>query len=570
MIRFLITLLVSLFLVACSSGVKTVPRTEVKKVPPGVGVRPQKSGTGISSPFTPVKTAQSYFDAKDYPRTIQFARMSLDNPAISAQEREALWILRFKSWEASNDLNGYSVAPLSEAELLVISNNATQISFRTMTNLKLGEGKLLEHKQEEAREYFNRVIGEDPSSELATRAQEYLKNMETLRKVEAKTIGVILPLTGKNARVAQRVLRGIQLGLGLNGRGVSTFRLAVIDSEGSPELARQGVEKLLEQDNVIAIIGGLISRTAAAEAAQAAELGIPTISLSLRSGITEMGPRIFRNSLTTEMQVRRLVKTAMEELGYKRFAILYPNDSYGVEASNLFWDEVLARGGQITAAQVYSPKETDYRDVVQRLTGTFFSESRPEEIRLKTKELKEAQEKKSKAARSNTEENLLAPILDFEAIFIPDGMKALGQMAATLAYSDVKNIKLLGTNLWNAPGVGKRASNFANNLLFVDSYSGADQRFQNLLFVKEYTQLFKEEPGLFEIQGYDSALILRQLISQGATSRETLSSALSQMNNLPGLLSPLTVLEDREIVRPVLALSVEKDLIVPFRAPTVK
>lgn len=561
----------TLLLVSCSSGLKTAPRTTTPtKVPPGVGVRPQKSGTGVASQFTPVKTAQSYLDSKDYPRTIQFVRTTLENPSISVQERESLWLIRFKAWESSNDLNGYSLAPLSEAELLLISNNATQASFRNMTNLKLGEGKLLEHKQEEAREYFNRVIGEDPSSELATRAQEYLKSMDSLKRVEAKTIGVVLPLTGKNARVAQRVLRGIQLGLGLNGRGASSFRLAIVDSEGSPELARQGVERLLQEDNVIAIIGGLISRTAAAEAAQAAELGVPTITLSLRSGITDMGPRIFRNSLTTEMQVRRLVKTAMEELGYKRFAILYPNDSYGVEASNLFWDEVLARGGQITAAQVYSPKETDYRDVVQRLTGTFFTESRPEEARLKTKELKEAQEKKSKSARSNTTENLLAPILDFDAIFIPDGMKALGQMSATLAYSDVKNVKLLGTNLWNAPGVGKRASNFANNLLFVDSYSSNDQRFQNLLFVKEYSALFKEEPGLFEIQGYDSALILRQLISQGATSRETLASALSQMANLPGLLSPLTVLDDREIVRPVLALTVEKDVVVPFRAPSVK
>lgn len=564
-------ILISAFFFGCSTGIKTAQRTDTKKPgtpPPGVGLRPQKSGSGAQ--FIPVRTAQGYLDAKEYQRTLQYVGTALENPALQPQEREALWQIRMKAFEASKDINGYSIAPISEPELLVNVNTATQANFRSMTFLKLGEGKLLEHKQEEAREYFNRVIGDDPSSEVAARAQEYLKNMETLRRVEAKTIGVVLPLTGKNARVAQRVLRGIQLGLGLNGRGASSFRLAVVDSEGSPELARQGVEKLLEQDNVIAIIGGLISRTAAAEAAQAAESGVPTISLSLRQGITEMGPRIFRNSLTTEMQVQRLVKTAMEELNYKRFAILYPNDSYGVEAANLFWDEVLARGGQITAAQTYSPKETDYRDVIQRLTGTFFPEARPEEAKLKAKEIKEAQEKKAKALRSNTQENLLAPILDFEAIFIPDGMKALGQMSATLAYSDVKNVKLLGTNLWNAPGVGKRATNFANNLLFVDSYTNTDPRFQNLLFVKEYTQLFKEEPGLFEIQGYDSALILRQLISQGATSRETLASALGQMNNLPGLLSPLSVLEDREIVRPVVALTVEKDTVVPFRAPAMK
>lgn len=563
---------VLLLLAGCSSGIKTAERQESPK-PLNLPVRPQKSGGQINPSFLPVKTAQQYMDNKEFPRTIQYTKTALENPSISPQEREALWIIRYKAWEASGDLNGYSVAPLSESELLIILNHATQPNFRSLTYLKLGEGKLMEHKQEESREYFNRVLNDSPSSEFGLRAQEYLKNMDSLKKVEAKTIGVILPLTGKNARVAQRVLRGVQLGLGLNGKGAaSSFRLAVVDSEGSPELARKGVERLLEDDNVIAIIGGLMGKTAPAEAAQATELGVPMISLSLRSGITEMGPRIFRNSLTTEMQVRRLVKTSMEELGHKRFAILFPNDSYGVEAANLFWDEVLARGGQITAAQTYSPKDTDYRDVVQRLVGTFFAEARSDEARLKAKEMNEAKEKKGvkKDLRSNTQENLLAPILDFDAIFIPDGMKALGQLAATLAYTDVKNVKLLGTNLWNAPGIGKRAGNFANNLIFVDSYSSADQRFQNLLFTKEYNQLFKESPSLFEIQGYDSALILRQLISQGATSRESLASALSQMNNLPGLLSPLTALEDREIVRPALALSVEKDQIVPFKAPSVK
>jgi ABC-type branched-subunit amino acid transport system substrate-binding protein len=72
------------------------------------------------------------------------------------------------------------------------------------------------------------------------------------------------------------------------------------------------------------------------------------------------------------MQVRYLVKSAIEDLGIKKFAVLFPNDAYGVEFTNIFWDEVLARGGQVTSAQSYSSKETDFHAVIQRLVGTYY------------------------------------------------------------------------------------------------------------------------------------------------------------------------------------------------------
>ena len=42
------------------------------------------------------------------------------------------------------------------------------------------------------------------------------------------------------------------------------------------------------------------------------------------------------NALTSEMLVRHLVKIAINQKKLKRFAILYPNDPYGIEYANLF------------------------------------------------------------------------------------------------------------------------------------------------------------------------------------------------------------------------------------------
>lgn len=547
------------------------------RTPPKVGVRPQKSGNRAgapvaapvnpspSEPFNPVKTAQLLYDAKDYSHLGTFVSQNIENPSLSPKEKESLSILRLRGWEATQDINALLGTSLSDSELSLLSREATLPVFRSAIALKLGESKLADRKQEEAKVYFEQVIQENVSGDLTSRAQDRLKSLDSLRKVEPKTIGVVLPLSGKTAGLAQRTLRGIEMGLGIDGSPASSFRLAVMDSQNNPEIARQAVSRLVSEDNVIAIIGGLGGKTAAAEAAQAAELGVPTLSLSLKPGVTELSPLVFRNSLTTEMQVRRLVKTAMEQAGMKRFAILYPNDPYGVDAANVFWDEVLARGGQITAVQTYSTKETDFRDVAARLVGTFFVEARSEEFKIRLKEINEANATKAKAARQNTRESVLPPILDFDAIFIPDSLKAFGQLAATLAYSEVKNVKLLGTNLWNTEGLQKRAGNFANNLLFVDSYSSADPRFQSSSFVKQYKKEFNIEPGIFEIQGYDSALMLRQLVSQGASNRASLAQSLGDLKNLPGLLGPLSIGDDREILRPVVALTLDAGQVVPWR-----
>lgn len=448
---------------------------------------------------------------------------------------------------------------LNDDQLEDVADDSDFGYLRAYAMYRLGEISLEKKDTSDAKKYFNGVIEFLPGSDLATRAQDIVSQLEAAKNVQTQTIGTILPLSGKNAPIGQRALRGLQMGLGLHIPG-SAFKLAVMDSEGNPDSARRGVERLVKEDNVIAIVGSLLSKTAPTVAGKSNELGVPNVALSQRSGLTEVGPTVFRNSLTTSMQVRALVRTAMEDMGMKKFAILYPNDAYGVEFTNIFWDEVLARGGKITAVQIYSPKETDFRLVIQRLVGTYFGEARQEEFQMRLKELQQVDKKKS--VRQSNLETVLTPITDFDGIFIPDNVKAMGQISAMLSYNDVKEVKLLGTNLWNTKDISRRAGNFADKLLFVDSVSPAT--FEQSKFVSEYKALYNEEPSLIEVQAYDAGLILRQLIASGVNTREELTQNLTQLKKFPGSLGMLNMNAEREIERPVTPLTIDKGEIVPF------
>ncbi|AHI07347.1 branched chain amino-acid ABC transporter substrate-binding protein [Bdellovibrio bacteriovorus W] len=485
-------------------------------------------------------------DALEYLKgLLQLANESADRKDQESYRQHALDIVENK---------------LNEDQLEGVAKSGDFQFLRGYAVFRLGEIHFENKDYSGSRKYFNTIIEQLPGTDLAFRSQELLNHINAARNVQSKTVGVVLPLSGRTAPIAQRALRGLEMGLGLHLPG-SGFRLAVMDSEGNPDSARRGVERLVKEDNVIAVVGSLLSKTAPAVAAKADELGVPSIALSQRSKVTEIGPTVFRNALTSEMQVRALVRTAMNDMGMKKFAILYPNDPYGVEFSNIFWDEVLARGGQITAVQTYSPKETDFRFVIQRLVGTYFGEARQDEFNVRLKELQKSDKRRS--VRSNNLETVLPAITDFDAIFIPDSIKSLGQISAMLSYSDIRNVKLLGTNLWNTKDTVRRAGNFANNLIFVDSIDlAAGDRSR---FAAEYKALYNEEPSLIEVQAYDSGLILRQLIAGGADSRESLTRALSQLKRFPGSIGYLSVNEDREVERPLIPLTIEKNQIVPLK-----
>lgn len=440
---------------------------------------------------------------------------------------------------------------LYQGELETFLEKSDDPELKATASNRLAEIALNNKDVDQARSYFKQVISLVPNTERAHNAENYLQQLDSLSKVESKTIGVILPLSGKHPQVAQKTLRGLQMGLGLTSNLRSSFKLAVIDDESNSDRASRGVDRLVKEDNVIAIVGSLLSKTAGSIASKSSEYGVPNINLSQKSGVTELGPTIFRNALTSEMQVRELVRYSIEEKGMQKFAILYPNDPYGVEYANLFWDEVRARGGQITSVQSYSTKETDFRYVVQRLVGTYYTDARIDEYKVR---LKDWSDNNKKTLHNQPPETLLPPIIDFDAIFIPDSAKALGQISAMLSFNDIRGIKLLGTNLWNTPGLAKRAGNWSSSLIFVDSFVATDQAFQNLNFVRQYKALFNEEPGPFEIQAYDTGLILRQLIIQGASSRQSLAEALSRAQNIPSANGVLSISSDREFERPISVL----------------
>lgn len=493
-------------------------------------------------------------------------RLKLTEYLLDGAERHPVASARERFLLQANDLVENR---LNEAELSQFGDNVTAGKLRAMALYRLGVLQLEQKNNDAATASFRKVLSVAPQSEYATRAEQYLSQLQARYTVEGKNVGVVLPLSGKTARIGERTLNGIQLAFGSFESKPSPYVIAVVDSEGAPDTARRGVDRLVNEDHVVAILGSVMSKTAQAVATRANELGVPSIGLSQKAGLTDIGPLVFRSAMTSEMLVRSLVDMAMNKMGIRRFATFYPNDAYGVEFTNLFWDEVLSRGGEIRAAQSYTSNENDFRDPVKKLLGTYYMDDRAEEYRglLKAHNKKLAQ----RSSRQSGETSVLPPVVDFEAIFIPDSAKAVGQIAPMLAYNDMpSSVRLLGTNIWNQPDFVRRGDRYVENSIFVDALLAQDPAFKESSFFKKFVATFGYEPGLFEVQAYDAAIALRQVLDRGANDRNTVADGLKRLETFNGAFGKITMSPQREFLRPIYELTVQNKKIIPVSNSVVK
>ena len=413
--------------------------------------------------------------------------------------------------------------------------------------------------QEAAREVFQRW----PQGPYAPEARALVDRIAKLTFVRPNVIGVAVPLSGPYKRWGDAILQGI--GLALDG---STTRLAVRDTRGEPDGAASALEALALEEGAIVVIGGITNAEAERAASTAEELQLPFISLSRQEGVTEAGPHVFQNMLTAPAQARALADFAMGRRGMRRFAIMYPSISYGVELANAFWDEVEARGGEVRGAETYAADRTTFTALVKGMVGKQYLDERTD-WQEQQKEI--AQREKDPFRRRKALERArekLPPITDFDAIFIPDFASNVRLIAPALAVEDVVTqtcepaevekirkttgrtdlapVQLLGANGWNDPSLFDMApggpGRHVRCAVLVDGFFAASARPETKRFVEAYGHKYAgQTPTILEASAHDAARMARQLVETRVQTRAALRDGLAGLKGFRGATGDITM-----------------------------
>jgi branched-chain amino acid transport system substrate-binding protein len=190
-------------------------------------------------------------------------------------------------------------------------------------------------------------------------------------------IGEYGSLTGNDATFGQSTKNGVELALAdlvaqKGGKiGGLDVRVVVEDDQGRPEEAATVVQKLINQDQVMALIGEVASSRSLAAAPIAQAAGVPMITpSSTNPRVTEVGDYIFRMCFIDPFQGTVMAKFAAQNLGLKRVAILKDvRNDYSVGLADFFKQSFEKLGGTIIAEQAYSAGDQDFRAQLTTLKG---------------------------------------------------------------------------------------------------------------------------------------------------------------------------------------------------------
>ncbi|MBI4042767.1 MAG: penicillin-binding protein activator [Deltaproteobacteria bacterium] len=373
------------------------------------------------------------------------------------------------------------------------------------------------------------------------------------------SVGAVLPLTGKYRAYGERVMKALLLVFQMRERhSPVTVELVIEDGGDDVEQTERALRALMGRSDVVGIIGPLFSKTALPSAEIAQEARIPIIVLSQNPGVSQVGDYVFQHGLTYLRQAEALADWAIDR-GMKRFAVLYPADPYGTQLAEAFWNRIETRGGQIVGAESYAPAQTDFSEEIKALVGLNLALSRVGERKL----LEQIRKKMGVEGVAVKEENL-SPIVDFEAIYIPDYPQAVGQIAPYLSYYNVSNVLLLGSNGWNSPDLVRRGERHVENAVFIDGFSTQTDVSSARSFCTAYLSEFSledgsngEPPGTLEAYAFEALQMMMEGIRiREVNSRESLRYYLSSQDRFPGLLGPIRVSGERDFFSPLVLLTV--------------
>ena len=366
-----------------------------------------------------------------------------------------------------------------------------------------------------------------PGHEYGERSEQAIAEIEKGLPMERRVLGCLLPLSGSHQGVGQRALRGIELAVSVHNsvKGAPPVHVIVKDTASDAGQTLQALQAL-ERENVSGIIGPMVHAEAISSEAQ--RMGMPIMAITQKEGVTGAGGFVFRNFLTPLAQMRSLVSYAVNKLGIAKAVILYPDENYGRTFMGLFRDEFQARGGEILVAVAYSPEATDFSVPIKRLLR--FSKEVPKEGRPERRESRESGSRRNRLEEKDTE-----LVFDFQAIFIPDEPKKVGMLVPQLTYHDIKNVHLLGTNLWHSETLIRLAEPYVQGAIIPDAFFAGSREAPVKRFVAAFEETYQETPGFIEAIVYDSAMILFDVVGRpGVRLRSDVAAALRGAAEFPG------------------------------------
>lgn len=332
------------------------------------------------------------------------------------------------------------------------------------------------------------------------------------KKADTIKVGANLEMTGGSASYGISSKNAIELAFkeinekgGINGK---QLELVVADNKSEAAEATNAMQKLVSQDNVVAVIGPNLSSSVIAASAinnSAKVLDIapmatnPYVTVDQASGKTK--DFNYRTCFIDPFQGTVMAKFATAELGVGNAAVLIDNSSdYAKGLAQFFKENFVKEGGAVTAEESYLQKDTDFKATLTKIKAT-----------------------------------------NPDFLYVPGYYQEVG-LIVKQARELGMNMPIAGGDGWDSAKMPEIAGAAAlNNTYFSSLYSPEDSSEINKNFVAAYEKAYGQKPDVFAALSYDSALLVAEAIKNaGSTEPAKISEAMAKINGFSGVSGSVT------------------------------
>ncbi|NQV58863.1 MAG: penicillin-binding protein activator [Alphaproteobacteria bacterium] len=334
-------------------------------------------------------------------------------------------------------------------------------------------------------------------------------------------IGLLLPLSGpENAAGLGHAMLNAAM-LALFDIGGKQLLLMPRDTGGTQEGASRAAAELVGEGAEI-ILGPLFNTSVQATAAIARASGLPMIAFSSDRRVAGNG--VYLLSFTPYQEVDTVIGFAASR-GLKRFAVLAPDDPYGLTVLEAAREAVLRHGAELAQAEFYAPDGKDLDESVKRLAHYY---ARRQALLARRKELENSEEQTAKLMLEALAKQDTLGDLDYDAVLLPEGGELLKSLAPLLPYYDIDTveIRMLGTGRWDDPKVRLEPA------LLGGWFAGAD-RTAAAAFRSHYSAAFGHGPPRLASLAYD-AMALAAILAQEAAGPDFSARAITDPDGFVG------------------------------------
>ena len=275
-------------------------------------------------------------------------------------------------------------------------------------------------------------------------------------------IAMLLPLTGRAAPIGQAMQQAAEMAL--FDSGAKDLALAAYDSGDTGDSAVQAYKRA-QTDGAALILGPLFGSSAAALAPLRRTDRTNIISFSNDESVAQAG--LWVMGIAAPPQVRRVVDHSISA-GIKRFAVFAPRTTYGDQMARTLESQVAVRGGTVIASEFYD----DGAD------------------------LSAASKRLADAAKGEGKLAILVPVAP------PRVTTVLASL--TNAGVDSKSVQLIGTGVWDVPGIGSET-------MLQGAWYAAPDPARRADFERKFVATYGRPPQRLATLAYDAVGLAGQL-----------------------------------------------------------